>query len=234
MMIRSKNWGDPVYEVNRAGGIVNTFNLVTATSSYGMAYDNVCGGGGTPFLWIFDQGSGAGFPQYILQWDLTTGSFTGVSHDVITDFPGSGIAGGLFVTSDYIPGKVTIGGMLQSEDPDPNTMFCYELCDSPDDLHIDIRPTNCTVHSPGDIVDYAVTLTNSSDAPIPVNASIYASNSQDWRITLWGPFNFNLAAGTTIGPVNLSSRIPNQAPPISVYICAEANDVNDCYLVTIE
>jgi hypothetical protein len=118
------NWGDPVWIVNRAGTVVGQFNLVTTTSTYGFAYDNVCDSGG-PYLWVFDQTAGG---AVIYQWDLTLGSFTTVQHDVAADFPSvGGIAGGLFFTTEFLPIHPTLGGLLQGVN---DTMFCYEMCDS--------------------------------------------------------------------------------------------------------
>ena len=116
------NWGDPVWVVDRVtGSILSSFNLGTTTSNYGFAYDNVCGG---PYLWVFDQG---GSGAMIYQWDLTSGVFTGISHDVFSDFPAStGIAGGLFFTDEFLSGYTTLGGLLQGS---PDVMFCYEICE---------------------------------------------------------------------------------------------------------
>ena len=126
------NWGDPVWIVDRTTGTINgQFDLVTTTSTYGFAYDSVCNSGG-PYLWVFDQGDGAGQPQYIHQWDLSVPGYTGVQHDVNPDVgSGSGIAGGLFFTTDFAPGYATLGGLYQDGDP-PGTgdwVFCYELCE---------------------------------------------------------------------------------------------------------
>jgi hypothetical protein len=50
---------------------------------------------------------------------------TGFTYDVASDFPASsGIAGGLFVNSGFVPGKLIIGGCLQGT---PDMMFAYEL-----------------------------------------------------------------------------------------------------------
>jgi len=118
------NWNDPVGLIARDGTTLDTFNLVIATSTYGFAYDNVVLGG--PYLWVFDQGAGAGMPQYVYQWDLDAGQMTGESHDVALDFgSGEGIAGGLFFTTDYESGYATIGGLLQDA-PVGDYIFCYE------------------------------------------------------------------------------------------------------------
>lgn len=101
-------------------------------------------------------------------------------------------------------------------------------------LVIDIAPVNGTVFQPGDWIIYAVTLTNTSSSPVQVTASTYASNVADWRLTLFGPLTFTIAGETTIGPVNLQNRVPLGAPPMTAYICAEANEAHDCYQVTIE
>jgi len=122
-------FGDPVWVVQKTtGNILYSFALTTINSKYGLAYDDVSLGG--PYLWVFDQGSGAGTPQYIHQWKLgsgtTPGYFTPVIYNVMSDFPTmSGVAGGLFFTTDFRPGYATLGGLLQAT---PDTMFCYEIC----------------------------------------------------------------------------------------------------------
>ncbi|MFQ6104446.1 MAG: hypothetical protein ACE5OP_09170, partial [Candidatus Glassbacteria bacterium] len=98
----------------------------------------------------------------------------------------------------------------------------------------DIEPVNGTVFHPGDWIIYAVTLTNNSPSPIQVTAGTYASNVADWRFNLFGPITFTIQGQTTIGPVNLQNQVPWVAPPMTAYICAEANDVHDCYQVTIQ
>jgi len=130
------------------------------------------------------------------------------------------------------------GTFLRSEEPHWNwDMLLVAPVDFDDmgpDLEIDIEPVNGTVFGPGDWIIYEVTLTNNSTSVIPVTASAYASNTSDWKVTLRGPFSFPIPGETTMGPVQLQSRVPLGAPPMTAYICAEANEVHDCYQVTIE
>jgi hypothetical protein len=121
------NWTAPnlnFYEFSLTGTLLRTItNAVTGV--YGLAYDNWSPGG--PFLWVWSQGAGAGTPQLIQQMDWASGTYTGVTHDVISDV-GLGqtgaIAGGLFITDQLVPGTVTLGGMLQGV---PDVLFGYEL-----------------------------------------------------------------------------------------------------------
>ena len=116
------NWSDPPTLVSRTGTTLATITSGLA-GQYGAAYDNVSAGG--PFLWVFDQGAGAGTPQLIYQYDITSGTATGVTHDVALEFPANaGIAGGLFAMSDWQTGMFTLGGLLQGV---PDAMFVYEL-----------------------------------------------------------------------------------------------------------
>ncbi|MBE3121920.1 MAG: PKD domain-containing protein [Thermoplasmata archaeon] len=126
-VIYCKNWADPCYVVNpTTGAVISTFNLVSTVSTYGLAYDNLTPGG--PFLWVWDQGGGAGTPQYIKQWDLAAGAFTSVQHDVAVDFPAIAcIAGGLWFSADFVSGKTTLGGLAQGT---PDTYVCYEIGNS--------------------------------------------------------------------------------------------------------
>ena len=80
---------------------------------------------GGPYLWVFDQGAGAGTPQIIHQFDLNTLTATGMTYDVTLDFPGTaGIAGGLWVGDGVAGGTASIGGVLQGT---PDNFFVYEL-----------------------------------------------------------------------------------------------------------
>jgi hypothetical protein len=122
------NWTAPnlnFYEFSLTGTLLRTITS-TVTGVYGLAYDKWSAGG--PFLWVFSQGLGAGTPQVIQQMDFTTGLYTGVQHDVKTDVgigqPTTGIAGGMFITDQLIPGEVTMGGILQGT---PDLFFGYEL-----------------------------------------------------------------------------------------------------------
>jgi hypothetical protein len=113
------NWGDPVWKVDRTGAIVGTIDLVSTTSTYGLAYDAQTTD--SPYLWVFDQTSGG---AVIHQWDLTAGAYTTVTHDVNGDFTNAGIAGGLFFCDDFVSGYATVGGLSQGT---PDIMVCYEI-----------------------------------------------------------------------------------------------------------
>jgi hypothetical protein len=121
------DWGDPVWVVDRDGTVVDQFNLGTTTSTYGFAYDNQNPDGG-PYLWVFDQTTGA--TATIYQWDLVAEEFTGFTYDVNADVgSGIGIAGGLWLAPDYQDGLMCIGGCVQDSSAPGVTdyLFVYEL-----------------------------------------------------------------------------------------------------------
>ena len=132
------NWNDPVWVIDRTGAVVSTINLAATTSTYGMAYDTHSDG--SPYLWVFDQGAGAGAAQYIHQYDLAAGVFTGTTYDVSLDLgSGMGIAGGLFLTIEYDTDIVVIGGVYQDSTEDATDyIFGYELCDAPEPVESDL------------------------------------------------------------------------------------------------
>lgn len=111
--------------VNRSGAVIATITS-TLAAKYGSAYDNWTPGG--PYLWVFDQtNTSGGTPQNIYQFNLTTLQQTGVSFDILTRVTTGGatpIAGGLFVATGLVPGKATIGGLLQGS---PDRLFGLEL-----------------------------------------------------------------------------------------------------------
>ncbi|MGF3555280.1 MAG: PKD domain-containing protein [Thermoplasmatota archaeon] len=137
-IIYCKNWGDPVYKVNPSNGAtIGTFNIVSITSTYGIAYDPNPSGG--PFLWFVDQGDGT--DTMIYQWDIAAGAFTGVTHDVNQEVgSGVGIAGGLWASEDYQSGLFCIGGCVQDSSAPGVTdwLYVYEL-----------YPTNLPPETPG-------------------------------------------------------------------------------------
>ena len=121
------NWTTDLYLVDRNGNTLSTIPAAThaLTSVYGSAYDNISDGG--PYLWVFHQGV-SGAEAHMTQIDLATGTQTGVTHDVLADLPTSSpLAGGMFITTDLVSGKATIGGLAQGT---PDMIICYELADA--------------------------------------------------------------------------------------------------------
>ncbi|MEB3323306.1 MAG: hypothetical protein VKI81_10835, partial [Synechococcaceae cyanobacterium] len=117
------NWADNPRLIDMSGNTLATLTSGLA-GQYGSAYDGYSEGG--PYLWIFDQGSGAGLPQLIHQYNLNTLTATGVTHDVLLELGpnASAIAGGLWVSEGVAAGTASIGGVLQGT---PDVHFAYEL-----------------------------------------------------------------------------------------------------------
>ncbi|UCF63456.1 MAG: hypothetical protein JSW33_12960, partial [bacterium] len=138
------NWNTNIVLVSRTGQTLASIPAATHgfLGMYGSAYDSYTSGG--PYLMVFDQGSGAGFPQLVHQVDLNTLTPTGVSYDVTSDFTtNAGIAGGLWIGEGVVPGFASIGGVLQGT---PDVLFAYELAAAaaPDDP---LPPTNVAAYS---------------------------------------------------------------------------------------
>jgi hypothetical protein len=114
------DWATDIYLVGRDGSMIDVISNPGLSSMYGLAYDDVTG---PPSLWIFDQG-GSGAVLY--QLDIGSGTLTGVTHDVLSDISVyNGIAGGLFLSTAYMPGTITLGGLIQGDLED--VVFGYEL-----------------------------------------------------------------------------------------------------------
>ncbi|MCB0299749.1 MAG: choice-of-anchor D domain-containing protein, partial [Calditrichaeota bacterium] len=158
------NWSTDIVLVDRSGAVLNTLPAAshTGTGLYGSAYDNTSDGG--PYLWIFDQNGTSTTPpvqtpNLIKQIALPSGVATGVEYDVVPDL-GNGVdillAGGLFISTDIVPGKVTIGGVSQSV---PDGLFGYELGDAASGSSF-MRITDFTsgVINPGDVGGFTVRL----------------------------------------------------------------------------
>ena len=119
------NWTDPAISlISRTGILISGFIPGTGIIS-GIAYDNSNPGG--PFLWLFDRGTAPPGPQVISQYNLSSGTFTGVTHDVLSDIGAAqpnALGGGLFFTTGFIPFTFSVGGVLTG---DPSILFLYDV-----------------------------------------------------------------------------------------------------------
>jgi len=111
--------------VSMTGTTITNVTGLTLAGMYGNAYDPWTTGG--PYLWLFDQGGGAGTPQLVHQFKIATLAVTGVNHNV-SDIPGysaaDAIAGGLATSDDLVSGKFV---MLVNIQQTNNLVGVYEL-----------------------------------------------------------------------------------------------------------
>jgi hypothetical protein len=117
----ANNWATDMILFDETGATLNT--LTGMPSMYGAAYDNFSEGG--PYLWFF-TGTTTGGGCQVEQYNIATGSLTGVSHSVSADL-GDYIAGGLYIVEDLINDKVILGGTAQGT---PDIAFGYEIVDN--------------------------------------------------------------------------------------------------------
>ena len=120
------NFGTDIYLIDTLGQKIDTipFSVHGRNTIYGAVVDHVSPGG--PFLWVFDQPE---FPSYavISQLKLPEGIYTGFSRDVQGDLATElGAAGGLFIGQNIIPGRFTLGGILQNN-LGKDVLFGYDL-----------------------------------------------------------------------------------------------------------
>ncbi|UCF62747.1 MAG: choice-of-anchor D domain-containing protein, partial [bacterium] len=177
------NWADPPTLINRSGTTIGTLTTGLA-GQYGTAYDNYSDGG--PYLWVFDQGSGGGLPQLIHQFNIASGTATGVTHDVLLELGpnASGIAGGLWVSEGIVPGFASIGGVLQGT---PDVYFVYELA-----------PTS-----------------DPDDPEPPTNVTAYSDYSTPTSMALSWTDPTALVNGTTISPTDFTIEIERDGTPLT-------------------
>lgn len=205
------NWGDPVWKVNpTTGAILGTFNLGTATSTYGFAYDPKADG---PFLWVFDQTTGA--TSTIYQWDLTAGAMTGTTHDVNADIgSGVGIAGGLWASANFETGIFVLGGCVQDSSAPGVTdwLFGYELYTTNEPPLTPGAPSGPTTGTIGVSYTFTATTTDPEGEDVSYKFDWGEGNYSDWI----GP----VASGT-------AGSAPYTYTEPGVYtIRAKAKDVN--------
>lgn len=134
------NWTTDFWLVAHDGSMLDVIANPGVESVYGLAYDDLTG---APSLWIFSQ-TASGADAHFIQLDIASGTLTGVTHNVLNDIPFSGIAGGAFISTDFIAGTVTLGGLVQSES---NAIFGYEL--GTYDMWLTVIPTSGTIPDGG-------------------------------------------------------------------------------------
>lgn len=197
------NFGTAIKSVSMTGAILDSIVLASHTlpGIYGLAYDGLSFGG--PFLWAFDQGTG-GTGATLVRLDLPSGTPTFVQKNVNSDIgvlANTGIAGGMFITNNYVPGKFTIAGMLQGTPLD--ILFAYEL-DSISQLppdgglaRVEFTPRNTLVPnehlSP---ITFPVVAENNGGSPVTINATVTVTSN-----------------GSTVGTyTGSSSNVPSGSP----------------------
>ncbi|MDX2248167.1 MAG: T9SS type A sorting domain-containing protein [Bacteroidia bacterium] len=120
------DFGTDILLISRTGQPLDTLPFSThgRITIYGAAVDRISPGG--PFLWVFDQPES---PSYavISQLKLPEGIYTGFSRDIDAQLnAGIGAAGGLFIANDILPGKKTLGGLIQDNNG-PDLLFGLDL-----------------------------------------------------------------------------------------------------------
>jgi hypothetical protein len=113
----TNNWSSDIILIDRTGGMLNSIG--GSPSIYGLAYDMFTAGG--PYLWLF-EGTTSGGGCWVSQWSIATGAPTGVTHDVAADVGPDGIAGGLALGENMIPGTYTLLCLAQG-----TAIIGYEL-----------------------------------------------------------------------------------------------------------
>ncbi len=114
----ANNWSTDFTLYSRTGASLSAFPVGVFGSYYGLAYDNFSPNG--PFLWGFSQDGSGGM---LVQYDIATGTETGLIHDVVSELGIAGdLAGGLFTQNGISDSCATIGGTIQNQ-----CIFGYDL-----------------------------------------------------------------------------------------------------------
>ncbi len=114
----ANNWSTDLTLYSRTGASLSAFPVGVFGSYYGLAYDNFSPNG--PFLWGFSQDGSGGM---LVQYDIATGTETGLIHDVVSELGIAGdLAGGLFTQNGISDSCATIGGTIQNQ-----CIFGYDL-----------------------------------------------------------------------------------------------------------
>jgi hypothetical protein len=120
------NFSTDIYSIDMSGNQLSAIPAAThtLTGMYGAACDRFTAGG--PYLWVFSQDGANNATVHAIA--LSTGTIIS-SHDAGTDvgvtLAATGtLAGGVYLTRNYVSGETTLIGVLQGA---PNGLFGYEL-----------------------------------------------------------------------------------------------------------
>ncbi|MBD3170315.1 MAG: T9SS type A sorting domain-containing protein [candidate division Zixibacteria bacterium] len=142
----SANFTSNIYEFDRSGAIINSFN--NDRNVYGMGWDNRCPDG--PWLWVHNQ---EGNGMVAAKFDPIQGEYSGVAYD-ITEW--NGIAGGAAV---YERDGIIILLLLGQADTD--LVMGMELCQIPDwAMTCDMEIIYPVVRCYNDFVTFRLTINN--------------------------------------------------------------------------
>lgn len=136
-------WYTNIYEITRTGAIVTSFPQSEAI--YGMAWDNISPGG--PWLWVASQGMSPFWINQMMQFDPSTGMYTGVNFL----FPGT--AGGVAITDEWSTSFATFAYLDQGS---PDTVYIYELCELGIPADVRMEPQSLNLDSNGNFVQFKV------------------------------------------------------------------------------
>ena len=116
------NWSTDIVLVSRTGATLYTIPASAHgfTGMSGNAYDTLSPGG--PYLWIFSGGTQTD-PKVLYKINPQNGARLD-SIDVTPILPDGAIGGGLWVTDQFMPQTVTLGGSSQAT---PHRLFGYQI-----------------------------------------------------------------------------------------------------------
>ena len=163
----ANNWSSTITLFDRNGTTLDSFPCGVFQSYYGFAWEDQLADG--PYLWGYAQ-DGASDNQ-LVQFDIALGQETGVNFDIGSIFTvGTGIAGGMCISDEFVPGTWTICGTSQN-----TIIWGVELC-AGDEPWISVDPISGTVPAGGvDIVD--VTLDATGLIGVTKTADIIIANN---------------------------------------------------------
>ena len=227
------NWSDNITKFNKAGANLGSFPCgASAPSYYGFAYQGAgyCSDG--PFLWGYSQ-TGATSNQ-LIQMALPSGAETGVTFDVgSVAGVGTGIAGGLAISSDLVSGYWTILGTSQNVD-----IWGLELCMSgpPPTIDVGISAILSPVSGSGLTASETVTVTVKNFGTDPAS-NIPVSFTLDGGAAVNETVTSTINGGATLDYTFIATADLSALGSHDITSCTsltgDLNTANDCKSATV-
>jgi len=196
-------YGTDITAVDMSGTTLSTIPAATHTLAgiYGMAWDNSMSGG--PYLWAFDQGgNGANLVQLTM-----TGTPTGLVKDVADQF-GGGIAGGAFITNNFVTGTTSLIALNQG-----TRLVSYLLLDPPLD-EAELVLVNMQPYEAVGTNNIGIRVTNNGQNTITAlnvkyddGTNVYTDNVTGLNIPSWATQDITHATPATVAAATNNYKV---------------------------
>lgn len=232
------NFNTDIVAISMTGAVLSIIpaSTHTLTGMYGAAVDNVTSGG--PYLWVFHQGGTNSTQMTGVQ--LPGGTPTVYTRDVYTDVSvtyslSSGLAGGAFFSSAFVPGQNSLMGLVQGTPNNVLVVYDTEITSAVEDVAVtSLRSTEGYTKIPLSQVfseTFEIGYQNLSTVTVPTLSADVEYYYNGGLLSSETVSANNVATGATgsftTAPFAIANGIGSYEVRVNVYPDASLTDSND-------